>query len=696
MDHQPQGNTSKSNFYISPAFPLDHVATAALSGSSSRVSPYFVSAQCPTSHSLNVNSTAATAASSSSSSPSTVSGTSFANNLHASGPWSSSQTETIIQAIIQAREKEYIEFKNYRIFVGTWNVNGKDPTQDLSSWLAVDTVAPDVYAIGFQELDLSKEAYLFSDSAKEDEWLASVTRSLHKGASYVKVRLIRLIGMMLVVFARKEHAEYITNVHAESVGTGLLGRMGNKGGVAVRLDFCNTSICFVNCHFAAHVEEYERRNQDFNEINSRLSFLQTRPIKRIADHDQVYWFGDLNYRITVINNDQVKRMIEMDELDVLYDYDQLRIQQEKKKVLVGYNEGPITFLPTYKYDIGTDDWDTSEKNRPPAWTDRILWKGGPTKLLVYRSHQKLRISDHKPVSAVFESSIKVVDPAKHKKVYQDIIKKIDKLENEYLPQVKVDQTELNFGNVYFKESVIRSFTIANVGQTRVLFSFLKKPNQLSFCKDWLKVSPPSGAIDSGATEEIKLEVLVEEKHAGKLTSGHDQLSDILVLHLENGRDLFISISGSYQPSCFGSSIEALVRMRLPIRQVSCNDLANLHSGKAIDIVKTCELLSLDTDDPEPLPCYDIPKELYILIDRLHQKGLDQYDLFIRNGLNSELIKIREALDTGTRLEESCCIFTVAIALLTLLASFIEPVIPYSLYQPCLESSHNFSQCKQVS
>lgn len=35
---------------------------------------------------------------------------------------------------------------------------------------------------------------------------------------------------------------------------------------------------------------------------------------------------------------------------------------------LGYEEGPITFRPTYRYDIGTDTYDTSEKLRIPAWT----------------------------------------------------------------------------------------------------------------------------------------------------------------------------------------------------------------------------------------------------------------------------------------------------------------------------------------
>jgi phosphatidylinositol-bisphosphatase len=166
--------------------------------------------------------------------------------------------------------------------------------------------------------------------------------------------------------------------------------------------------------------------------------------------------------------------------------------------LLDYTEGDITFQPTYKYDLNTDVYDTSEKARPPAWTDRILHRGEGIYQTAYRSHMDIRISDHKPVSGLFKSEISVIDPAKFRRVHEDLLKKMDKLENEFLPQVMVDQTEVVFDLVKFREPQAREIIIANTGQVPAEFEFIKKLDEATYCKEWLRITPFSGTIDPGS------------------------------------------------------------------------------------------------------------------------------------------------------------------------------------------------------
>lgn len=65
-------------------------------------------------------------------------------------------------------------------------------------------------------------------------------------------------------------------------------------------------------------------------------------------------------------------------LDALKRADQARAQMAAGAVFHGLREGPLAFAPTYKFDKGAMDefaYDSSEKRRVPAWTDRVLFKG---------------------------------------------------------------------------------------------------------------------------------------------------------------------------------------------------------------------------------------------------------------------------------------------------------------------------------
>lgn len=50
------------------------------------------------------------------------------------------------------------------------------------------------------------------------------------------------------MFAKEEHREKISVLRKFKVKTGFAGMTGNKGSVAVRFNFLNTSFSFINCH----------------------------------------------------------------------------------------------------------------------------------------------------------------------------------------------------------------------------------------------------------------------------------------------------------------------------------------------------------------------------------------------------------------------------------------------------------------
>lgn len=145
--------------------------------------------------------------------------------------------------------------------------------------------------------------------------------------------------------------------------------------------------------------------------------------------------GDLNYRIIPeIPPEQIKRTPSYDRCHL---YDQLYLEMKKQRVFRGYTEGNINFPPTYKYDAGTDNWDSSEKARTPSWCDRIMWKGERIKQVAYNSVTELRLSDHKPVFADFEASIQTRNETVYKRVHEEVLKTVDKYENDNQPQVKI-------------------------------------------------------------------------------------------------------------------------------------------------------------------------------------------------------------------------------------------------------------------
>lgn len=74
--------------------------------------------------------------------------------------------------------------------------------------------------------------------------------------------------------------------------------------------------------------------------------------------DAIVWLGDFNYRIG-LSSETARTLVKKRDLEALYENDQLNLQMVAGLAFPFYREDRITFLPTYKFDIGTDEYDTS-------------------------------------------------------------------------------------------------------------------------------------------------------------------------------------------------------------------------------------------------------------------------------------------------------------------------------------------------
>ncbi|CAL5429546.1 unnamed protein product [Camellia sinensis] len=177
-----------------------------------------------------------------------------------------------------------------------------------------------------------------------------------------------------------------------------MGYMGNKGSISVSIQKDG---------------DEQRRNSDVHEILKRTRFspiLDTDQPQTITSHDQKFWFGDLNYRLNMLDI-EVRNLVATKQWDELLKSDQLSKELCNGHVFDGWKEGAITFPPTYKYEINSDRFvgenpKEGEKKRSPAWCDRILWLGKGIKQLSY-SRADIRLSNHRPVNSNFLVEVEV-------------------------------------------------------------------------------------------------------------------------------------------------------------------------------------------------------------------------------------------------------------------------------------------------
>lgn len=324
---------------------------------------------------------------------------------------------------VKARKAEYVRKKTVKIKVGSWNVAAiKGTEKDLGAWfvgglgvkglsgelagLSVESSSVEgpyesqiepvhdqeqrqrkkritlpkndipavphgqevgLYVLGLQEIvditSATEALRQYTDTQSARKWVQTMNSAVPQG--YVKVAEQQLLGLLLLIYASPEIAPTIGSVSTTSVGTGLLGYMGNKGAAAARITLGETTrLVFVNCHLAAGSDKaaLERRNWDVDQILSRSRFSPVRDGddasevfgERVGEEDFAFWFGDLNYRLADIPGDDVRRLL------LLHTRNEYDLNNKSKRKI----DSELGFVDAPPNETASDDDSTLDQDSP--------------------------------------------------------------------------------------------------------------------------------------------------------------------------------------------------------------------------------------------------------------------------------------------------------------------------------------------
>ena len=354
--------------------------------------------------------------------------------------------------------------------------------QHIFRALPRDARLPDMVMFSLQEI--APITYSFLGGSFLTPYFDQLVASLNIAAKFrddrtaYKQILTRNVGMTaIMLFAREEAAERIRWVQTAGTGVGLW-EMGNKGAVGIRMGYAQDAqngedeeveLSLIAAHLAPMENAVLRRNKDWKNIVQRLIFTnelggeshrgrkrsprpdeteegrpllagehpgdrEVSPCPLYSTRGHVFFAGDLNYRTSSISPGPDAYLSfpqpnatsgDPNHMSKLFEKDQLSQVMREGQAMHGFEEMPVTFPPTYKYEhhqagepssssLQTfssarepDHWSWA-KHRFPSWCDRILYL--PSTLLHPENYTALPLqltSDHRPVALSISIKLEV-------------------------------------------------------------------------------------------------------------------------------------------------------------------------------------------------------------------------------------------------------------------------------------------------
>ena len=223
-----------------------------------------------------------------------------------------------------------------------------------------------------------------------------------------------------------------------------MGTMGNKGSCVMRFNYLDTSLAIACCHFCAGASEVNSRIIEMTDVLTKVLPIKnnnssnSRKEIKFKDHDYLFLFGDLNFRIDC-DMSTCLNLIKSGELEKLALEDQLNKKKSINNELIDMMEPPLKFNPTYKYIPGTSEYD-SKKKRVPSWCDRILYKKNKYLQVIDYNKVDYTHSDHKPIYGMYKIQTKKIDKNLKDSIIMDIKENILK---------KTEDVSKDIGSILF-------------------------------------------------------------------------------------------------------------------------------------------------------------------------------------------------------------------------------------------------------